>query len=123
MNKNSNKYKRKLNDNGDFGRIEPRPIATIENPNPPREYVLDTEGTKHYAPDSKKWWETIDYDKIGKAAGQVGGFIKDIKTSNAPSNYPPPVQYIAPAKKSNLPLIIGAGALGLIIIILLIKKK
>jgi|TARA_R110000824_G_scaffold277857_1_gene466063 hypothetical protein len=119
MNKNSIKYKRVLNDNGDFGTIEPRPIATIENPNPPRDYVTDSEG--------EKWWQKIDYDKIGKTAGDIGGFIRDIKTSNAPSNMPwvsnAPIVYKQTPKKSNLPLIIGAGALGLIIIILLIKKK
>jgi len=120
MNRNSTKYKRLLNDNG-LEPIAPRPAAVIETDNAPRDYVLDTEGKKHY---SGKWWQNIDMDKVGKAAGNIGSFIKDIKTSNAPSNYPPPVTYVQPpAPKSKLPLIIGLSAAGLLLLVLILKKK
>jgi len=118
MNKNSNRYNRMLKDNGELERIEPRPAVGFVQDTP--DYIYDIEGEKVY----DKWYKNIDFDKIGKTAGNIGQFIKDIKTSNAPSNFRQPQIIPAPApKKSNLPLIIGASVAGLLLLVLILKKK
>lgn len=107
-----------LRDNGEMERIEPRPAAGFVQDTP--DYIYDIEGEKVY----DKWYKNIDYDKIGKTAGKIGQFIRDIKTNAAPSNIRQPQIITAPPpKKSNLPIILGASAAGILLLVLILKKK